>query len=54
MKHHLHRFKFRQTPEGLLRYCKCGERVLEISRPNGSFIDAYPVYKPPAKNRKRL
>jgi len=28
----------------MLRYCKCGEKVLVIASPKGSFIEDHPEY----------
>lgn len=44
---HTHRWKFKQKSHGVLRYCSCGERVLELSSPKGSFLEDHPTYNQP-------
>jgi len=39
MRVHQHKWKFKQTKQGMLRRCRCGLKVLEIAVPKGSSLD---------------
>lgn len=52
---HVHKWKFKKKAVGMLRYCACGERILEIAQSHKSILDEeYKPEPPKGTKRKRL
>ena len=54
MKPHTHKWKCKKTKQGVLRSCRCGERILDVAVQKASSLDGeYKELRVKGKHRKK-